>query len=272
VNLTPGVQIVSIEHIKVGERCRKDVGDLEGLAASIRDVGLLHPIGIKCDGTLIYGGRRLAAAKLNGDAEIMANVLDLSDGVRQENDENELRKDLLPSEKAAIAKALKAKYGDRRKVSGETRDPGNCPDRKEIPKGKETRQVIAVQAGFSSTREMERVEKVVNQGTEELIDAMDKGEISPSGAAKVAEAPPAKQRAAVEKVKAGKSRTASNGRATAKSLESASKEAHDWFGKLIRYADKIVAGRVEFESMRKAFQDRLQKAKDQLVALEMACK
>ena len=43
-------------------------------------------------------------------------------------------------------------------------------------------------------------------------------------------------------------------------------------GKLIRYADKIVAGRVEFESMRKAFQDRLQKTKDQLAALEKACK
>jgi ParB-like chromosome segregation protein Spo0J len=46
--------------IKVGIRHRKDMGDIEGLARSIAEVSLLHPIVVRADGTLIAGERRLA--------------------------------------------------------------------------------------------------------------------------------------------------------------------------------------------------------------------
>jgi ParB family chromosome partitioning protein len=39
--------------IKVGRRHRRDLGDIDGLAASIHDVGLLHLIVINSNGILV---------------------------------------------------------------------------------------------------------------------------------------------------------------------------------------------------------------------------
>ena len=59
-----------IDSIIVGPRFRKDFGDLEALAASIRDLSLLQPIVISPDGHLLAGHRRLLACKLLGWEEI----------------------------------------------------------------------------------------------------------------------------------------------------------------------------------------------------------
>jgi ParB family transcriptional regulator, chromosome partitioning protein len=66
--------LVPIASIKVGERIRKDMGDIAGLAASIADIGLLHPIVVKPDGTLIAGERRLAACKKLGWDKVPVTV------------------------------------------------------------------------------------------------------------------------------------------------------------------------------------------------------
>ncbi len=55
-----------ITKIKVRNRYRRDLGDLAGLAASIKEIGLLHPIVVRSDGRLIAGERRLQACKLLG--------------------------------------------------------------------------------------------------------------------------------------------------------------------------------------------------------------
>lgn len=49
------------ESIKVGERSRVHAGDVESLASSIADVGLLHPIVVTPDYRLVAGWRRLQA-------------------------------------------------------------------------------------------------------------------------------------------------------------------------------------------------------------------
>jgi ParB family chromosome partitioning protein len=55
-------KMMPIANIRVGERHRKDMGDLDGLAASIAEFGgLLQPIVVRPDGTLIAGERRLRA-------------------------------------------------------------------------------------------------------------------------------------------------------------------------------------------------------------------
>jgi hypothetical protein len=59
--------------------------------------------------------------------------------------------------------------------------------------GQKTRDFVAEQAGFESTTEMRRVATVVASRDPELIDAMDKGEISITAAAEQAKATP-KQR------------------------------------------------------------------------------
>jgi ParB family chromosome partitioning protein len=55
-----------IDAIEVGERVRQDLGDIEGLAESIGDIGLLHPITITDEGKLLAGQRRLEAARRLG--------------------------------------------------------------------------------------------------------------------------------------------------------------------------------------------------------------
>ena len=52
---------VKISEIKIGDRFRRDMGDLEGLAVSIATEGLLQPIGITEDNLLVFGERRLLA-------------------------------------------------------------------------------------------------------------------------------------------------------------------------------------------------------------------
>jgi ParB family chromosome partitioning protein len=76
---TPPVNIacaglVPIANIKVGERIRKDIGDIDGLAESIADIGLLNPITIAPDGTLLAGERRLEACKKLGWDKVPVTV------------------------------------------------------------------------------------------------------------------------------------------------------------------------------------------------------
>jgi ParB family chromosome partitioning protein len=66
---------MKIEAIKVGVRHRLDLGDIDGLAASIEDIGLLHPVTVDEDGRLLAGARRLAACKRLGWTEIAVNVV-----------------------------------------------------------------------------------------------------------------------------------------------------------------------------------------------------
>ena len=56
-----------ISSILVGRhRLRRDMGEIESLAASIEDIGLLNPITVDRDGNLLAGERRLRAVKLLG--------------------------------------------------------------------------------------------------------------------------------------------------------------------------------------------------------------
>ena len=44
-----------VDSIHIGHRHRRDLGNVNSLARSISEVGLLHPIPIPADGTLIAG-------------------------------------------------------------------------------------------------------------------------------------------------------------------------------------------------------------------------
>jgi hypothetical protein len=129
---------IPISAIRVGNRHRKDLGDVRCLARSIQEIGLLHPVVIRPDGVLIAGERRLQALKSLGWKMVPVNVLDLDKVIKGEIAENVFREDFRPSEKVAIARALepllrkeaKARRGARtdlpeifRQVEfGETRD------------------------------------------------------------------------------------------------------------------------------------------------------
>src|SRR5262249_15950438 len=59
-----------LDAIRVGDRHRRDLGDIDGLAASIAEVGLLQPIAVTFDGYLIAGepSARRRAARLEDDS------------------------------------------------------------------------------------------------------------------------------------------------------------------------------------------------------------
>lgn len=112
--------------IKEGDRRREDYGDIGALAASIGRYGLLQPIVLDDDGTLVAGGRRLRAVRQLGWLEVPVRLLgSLSETERRkiELEENVQRKGLTPYELdrklVKEAKEMAARMLDRRAVKTE---------------------------------------------------------------------------------------------------------------------------------------------------------
>ncbi len=150
----------AIEDIHVGERDRSDFGDVQELADSIASVGLLHPVVVTSDGTLVAGGRRLAAVELLGWSEVpvtvAANITDAETALRAEQDENTCRKALTPVE-AARARERRARVLRpiaEAKVGGR----GNA-DTETPRKLREVSSAAAVGTGYSG-RTLDKVDKV----------------------------------------------------------------------------------------------------------------
>lgn len=99
-----------IDDIIIGGRHRKDLGDIDGLARSIANIGLIQPIAIRPDKTLVAGERRIAAYRLLGLSDIPVIVLSNLDEevayLQAERDENTCRKDFTPTEAVALARDL----------------------------------------------------------------------------------------------------------------------------------------------------------------------
>ena len=94
--------ILKIKDVKIGQRVRDEYGDMQALAESIQEHGLLHPIVVDSDYNLIAGCRRLLACERIGKKEIEAKVLeDISEKELRvlELEENIRRKDLTELEK-----------------------------------------------------------------------------------------------------------------------------------------------------------------------------
>jgi hypothetical protein len=102
-----------IKDIVIGTRHRKHLADIEGFAARIKAVGLLHPVVVTPDRHLIAGERRILACSLLGWTDIPVTIRDLDDLLRAEADENTERLNFSPSEAVAIAAALRPAPGDQ---------------------------------------------------------------------------------------------------------------------------------------------------------------
>lgn len=90
-----------ISAVRVPDRVRKDLGDLDALMDSLRRCGQLNPIAVTREMVLIAGHRRLEAASRLGWRTIDATVIDGIDDVRRleiELEENIHRKDFSPEE------------------------------------------------------------------------------------------------------------------------------------------------------------------------------
>lgn len=93
--------LIDIDQIKIKNRVRKDLSDLDNLKDSLKRYGLLNPITVTADYNLIAGHRRLEAAKQLGWTTINAIVVPIDDEViklEMELEENTQRKDFTDAE------------------------------------------------------------------------------------------------------------------------------------------------------------------------------
>lgn len=72
---------ILVDEIKINKRFRLENKDIGELAESIKKYGLLNPIIIGKDKTLIAGYRRLQAVKLLGNKTIEARIVDITDEI-----------------------------------------------------------------------------------------------------------------------------------------------------------------------------------------------
>jgi ParB-like chromosome segregation protein Spo0J len=169
-----------IDKIRVGTRHRKDMGDIASLAKSISLVGLLQPIVVRADDTLVSGERRLqAVASLKWDkvpVHIVHNLDEELLRLQAERDENTCRKDFTPEEAVAITRAIEKRLeaeADVRKRSGKSVDGQAGGRAKKKPSVESTE-------GFSSGDSRDRIADAVGTGWQRLeragavVDAAEK--------------------------------------------------------------------------------------------------
>ena len=187
---------LKIADIKIGKRRRRDMGDLAPLADSIRQLGLLQPIGVTEDSRLVFGERRLRAQRdILKKKTITAHIVNVDSIVSGEYAENEIRKDFTTSERVAIAKAIEKRIGNRQGQRTDRKPVGQIP---QVEPGRKTREIAAERAGFGNDKTYRQAAKVVKNGTPRLIQAMDDGRVSISAASILTGADPDEQEEIVE--------------------------------------------------------------------------
>jgi hypothetical protein len=161
-----------ISEITIGSRHRRDTGNIPALAASIADVGLLHPVVITPDGVLIAGERRIEACRLLGWSAVPVHVVDIDAIARGEFAENAHRKDFAPSELVAIAATVEQR---ERELAQQRMTLGKISTGSE--RGK-VRDKVAAPLGVSG-RTLEKAKAVVHAAQAEperfghLVQEMD---------------------------------------------------------------------------------------------------
>ena len=193
------VENFPINEVKIGKRFRRDHGDLELLAESIREAGLLQPIVVRSDGTLVAGYRRLLVYRdLLSQTEIPARVVDDCPPAAGELHENEARADLKPSERVALIKVelnatANLQYGGSNTKQRDKHGVGTRSCGKLIKRLTTTSEVI--EGHGRSCRDYFHAARAVRDGVPELVAEMDRGNISIGAAAVIAAQGAERQRA-----------------------------------------------------------------------------
>jgi|SRR5690625_703556 len=166
------VVIRTVDSIHVGNRHRKDLGDIDALATSIERDGLLQPITVTPDGVLVCGARRLAAIKQLAWTEVRVWVrsgisTQLGYMLAEQND-NMLHKPLSQLEAAELYREMKvilAEDAAQRKAAtqfdgDENREipgPAESAGPSKGPRGDARRQAAEMITGKSSYTRLEEI-------------------------------------------------------------------------------------------------------------------
>lgn len=168
--------VIPIEKIKIGDRIRKDFGDIKELAEDIKENGLINPPVINKEYVLLAGERRVRACKSLGWKQIEVRMMDTGDAEHELNieiSENEVRKDFSKSERAEYMKRLLRI--EQAKAKERMLDP-----MENFPEGGAARDKAAEQFGISG-KQMEKEISIADHknmfSLEEFAD-WDEGKLS----------------------------------------------------------------------------------------------
>jgi hypothetical protein len=165
-NGTPPTPTLAVDAITVGARHRKDLGDLDALARSIADLGLLQPVAVDASGRLVAGERRLQAVRKLGwqtvPVYVVTGVDDALRLLQAERDENTERLAFRPSEAVALGAALeelaRREAKERQKQGG--RAGGKASGKLPEASAGDTRDTVGAAVGMSG-RNYEKAKAVV---------------------------------------------------------------------------------------------------------------
>lgn len=172
-----GIQLDrAVDSLVIGERHRTDMGDLDGLAKSLSECGLLQPPTITPEGFVLIGARRVAAARLLGWRTISVWVRSgLSDRLGQllsEHADHALHKPLTTLEAAALYRELKtileedaalrqagSRFGSEERAA-RIHGGGDSPPPQSGGFGKAREQAARMVTGRDSHQMLERVNRI----------------------------------------------------------------------------------------------------------------
>ncbi len=192
---TPTVSMMQIKNIEVRDRSRVVLTNIDSLASSIKDHGLLHAPVVRKDGkawVLVAGQRRLEAMRLLGEdyiaVSVAESITDELDALLAEGEENTEREPFTPEEAVRHRKRIEVVVAEQAKkrvaAAGRKSAPGRkaeSPSKLEDlspPEHKRTTRVVTAKGtGFSATT-LDKAEKVVKAAEENpalrpLVDEMN---------------------------------------------------------------------------------------------------
>lgn len=178
----------AVSSIRIGNRHRTDLGDIDALAASIARDGLLQPPTITPDGVLVCGRRRLAAIQQLGwrtvNVWVRQGISDRLGHLLAEQDDNLLHKDLTPLEAASLYRELKtllaedaarrqeaSRFSADHQPAGGQDGGGKFPAPPPTPAGEARQQAAAMIPGAASYRTLDKIEAIQQAaGRDDLPD------------------------------------------------------------------------------------------------------
>lgn len=165
--------LIDIDKITVGDRIRRDFGDIESLAEDIDANGLINPPVVNKEYVLLAGERRLRACKLLGWPQIEVRMMDTRDAEHELNieiSENDERKGFTKSERVDYMRRLlrieQAKAKEHMAAGGGSGESGREKSHNPIRSDEAT----AEQFGISSNT-MRREMAIVDHA--DLLDPAD---------------------------------------------------------------------------------------------------
>ena len=179
---------IKISDIKIGKRFRKDLGNTDELAESIRKNHLIYPVIVKKDNLLVDGARRMKAYKKLNRQDIPVIVRDVRIKEDAEIEAN-LVKDFTIKEKVDIKRYRESTEPNLQGQPNDLKLPGKFP-RSDNKQRRDERIAESTGVSYKTLQKAEKVVDAAQKNPEKfdhLLSKIDSGQMSVSKASKIIE-------------------------------------------------------------------------------------